>query len=245
MQPIFIMAEDEIYSGVSSQNEPLDVNGLLEKYEEIQDSNISNPKDYQSGCNGNIATECIIEGLKDFSRIYEENDLDTALYGGLATQLRALADSEDILKVLEPKAFGRRYTSDIDALVTREDYANTVDALRGYNFDGTPNIDFKKPYIPGTEQIIKDAEDIDFSEFHEDYDFVLPIPQPEDLVFTKIFSPIGNKDGTRHDLQRHVHRDDLFHMNESELYEKVKDRSNDVEMSLDILRDFGFEPKTL
>lgn len=239
------MAEDEVYSGVSSQDEPLDVKGMLDKYNEIQESNVSNPKDYQSGCNGNIATECVIDGLKDFSQIYEENDLDTALYGGLATQLRALADSEDLLRVLEPSAFGRRYTSDIDALVTREDYADTVEALRGYDFEGSPNIDFKKPYIPGTEEIIDAADDIDFSEFHEDYDFVLPIPQPEDLVFTKVFSPIGNKDGTRHDLQRHIHRDDLFHMNDAELYEIVKERATDMDASFEILQEFGFEPRTL
>jgi len=239
------MPKDEVYDGVSSQDEALDVDGMIDIYNDIKEANISNPKGYQSGCNGNIATECIIEGLTQFSEIYEEQDIDAALYGGLATQLRALADSGDILGVLEPKAFGRRYTSDIDVLVTREDYPKIVESLHDYDFQGKPNIDSKKPYIPGTEEIIKNAEDIDFSDYHEDYEFVLPIPRAEDLVFTKVFSPIGNKDGTRHDLNRHLNRDDLFHMDEKELDQIVRERAQNPRESLQILREFGFEPRTI
>ncbi|MFB6174810.1 MAG: hypothetical protein ABEJ87_02435 [Candidatus Nanohalobium sp.] len=237
------MPEREVSSGVSSQDEPLDVDGMLDKYNEIQEAHVSNPKEYDTGCNGNIATECIIDGLKNFSDMYEDNDIDTALYGGLATQLRALADSGDFLRVLEPKNFGRRYTSDIDALVTREDYGEMAEALRGYDFEGRPDIDFKKPYIPGTDEIIEEAEDIDFSEYHEDYDFVLPIPQPEHLVFTKAFRPIGNKQGTKHDLKRHFSGDSLFNMNESELEDFVVEHAPDRNETFEILEQFGFETR--
>jgi len=237
-------SDDGVSQGVSSQNESLDVDGLLEVYDEIQEEkSVSNPKKYNSGCNGNIATECIIDGLELFSEIYQEQDIDTALYGGLATQLRALADSEELLRVLEPKAFGRRYTSDIDAMISREDYSQALTSLRDKETEGLPNIDFNKPYIPGTEDMIERAEDIDFSQHHEDYNFVLPIPRSEDLVYTKIFAPIGNKKGTKHDLDRHLHRDDLFNMNPSELYDIIVDRSDDVETSMNILSEFNYDPR--
>lgn len=234
------MSSEEIAGKVTS--EELTVDEMVQFFEEeVKDDTVSNNKKYDnlSECEGNILTPCIRDGLTELSRAAENHDLDYSVIGGIGTQLRGLADCEDIIRVGDH--FGRRQTSDIDILV--EDYGDSLSILREYNPSGKPSLDVVQGHIPGDEEIIANSEEVDFGEINDQFDFTLQIPTNEDLVYSKVWYPkLEEKDGTRYDLDKYVELQGyMFDLDEEKLRDTIKRRAPDQNVSIDYLIRAGFD----
>lgn len=113
------MSSDEVTGEVTSQR--LKTDQLIEHFQsEVKDSEkVENPKRIDTECKGNILSECVRDGLEEVERVTKETEVEYSIIGGIGTQLRGLADCEDILIIGDH--FGRRQTADIDILVNDYD----------------------------------------------------------------------------------------------------------------------------
>lgn len=230
------MSDDEVVDEVTSQE--LEVDEMIQHFEEkVKDEHVENPKRYDAECKGNIFTECIQDGLRELDRASRSTDLKYTVIGGIGTQLRGLADCKDIIKIADK--FGRRQTADIDILV--ENYADSLSLLQEYDAEGKPTVDIVYGHVPGDQEIIADSEYVDFSSIEEDFDFELPIPTNEDLVYSKVWHPsLEKKEGTHYDLEMYSENAGyIFDLDENKLEETIKIRAPNLQASMDYLERSG------
>lgn len=227
-------SREEINSPVSSQ----DLEEMMKHLDSNSDKDqVSNPKEDEPECKGNIATDCIINGLEALSS--GGKDHDYVLYGGISDQLTALNQSSSLRLVMDN--YGRRVTTDLDIMATNEDIDNLKEDIDALEEDSMPEFDIKDPYIPGSHEIIDNAQVIDFSQIHEDYDIQIALPQPEHLIYTKVYTDVDDKDGTRHDLLEIGERSRIIDYDEEELGRFIDQNSPDPQNSRNILRNHGFD----
>ena len=232
------MSEDEVLDEVTS--EELGVSEMLEHFEEEIDGNpVENPKDEPSNCKGNILTDCVRDGLQEVERAAEETDAEYTIIGGIATQLRGLADCRDILTIGDH--FGRRQTADIDILVNER--SEGVNMQRAYDEKGKPKMDIIYNHIPGDEEVIADSEMVDFGEIDERLDFTVSIKTNEEVNNTKDQNPsLEEKEGTRYDLKKYEELSGyVFDVDETRTREIVKERAPDTEATIDYLIRAGID----
>jgi hypothetical protein len=233
------MSPDEVLDEVMS--EQLDVDELIEHFQdEVKESDrIENPKRVNSECKGNILTDCVRDGLKEIERAAEESKVDYSIIGGIGTQLRGLADCEDILMIGDH--FGRRQTADIDILVN--EYEEGISMQREYRSAGKPNLDIVYSHIPGDEEIIENSERIDYSEIDERFDFEVSVATNEDLIYSKVWNPsLEKKEGTRYDIEKYAELNGyVFDIDEPKLVDAVRKRSPNLEASIDYLIRAGID----
>lgn len=233
------MPPDEVIDEVTS--EQLDADELIEHFQnEIKDAEkVENPKRVSSECKGNILTPCVRDGIKELEKAAESSGTEYAIIGGIGTQLRGLADCTDILTIGDH--FGRRQTADIDILVN--DYGEGLSLKRGYNPRAKPNLDIISSHIPGDEDIIENAEIIDYSEIDERFDFEVSVPTNEDLIYSKVWNPsLEKKEGTRYDLGKYAELNGyVFDIDEPKLRETVRERAPNLEASIDYLMRAGID----
>lgn len=241
------MSGDEILPEVTSQrlesenSSETTVDAMLEQFEdEVKDEKrVENPKRIESECKGNILTECMREGLKELEEATEETGTRYVIIGGIATQLRGLADHGDIITIGDH--FGQRQTADIDILV--EDYGDGLAVQRAYDETNVPNLDLVYSHIPGDEEMIENGELVDYSEVVDGFDFKVRIPTNEDLIYSKVWHPsLEKKEGTRYDLDKHAELSGyVFNVDESKLRDTIKRRAPDMEASIDYLMRAGID----
>ena len=228
--------DSDPYSGDNT-----DVSEMLSQFqEEIKDGrDVENPKHYNSDCKGNILTPCIREGLEELERSAESTGVEYAVIGGIATQLRGLADSEDVLVIGDH--FGRRQTSDIDILV--EEYSDALSIQRKYDDNGKPNLDVVHSHIPGDEEIIANSDFVNFRDIVDGFDFGVYLPTNEDLIYSKVWNPsLEKKSGTRFDLEKHAELSGyVFETDESKLRDVIKYRAPDEGASIEYLMRAGID----
>lgn len=233
------MSPEEVVDEVTS--EQLDAEELIDHFQtEVKESEIvENPKRIGSECKGNILTECVRDGLKEVEKAAEEADVEYSIIGGIGTQLRGLADCRDILIIGDH--FGRRQTSDIDVIVN--EYGDGLALQRKYDNSGIPNLDTLYSHIPGDEEIIEDSERINFRDIDEKFDFEVMVPTNEDLIYSKVWNPsLEKKEGTRYDLKKYSELSGyVFDVDEPKLREIVKDRSPNIEATVDYLIRAGID----
>lgn len=233
------MSPDEVIDEVTS--EKLDADGLIDHFQdEVKDNDrIENPKRIDSECKGNILTDCVRDGLKEVERAAKDSEVEYSIIGGIGTQLRGLADCKDILTIGDH--FGRRQTADIDILVN--EYSEGISIQREYDAAEKPNLDIVYSHIPGDEEIIENSELIDYSEIDERFDFEVSVATNEDLIYSKVWNPsLENKEGTRYDLKKYAELNGyVFDIDEPQLREVVRERSPNLESSIDYLIRAGID----
>lgn len=243
------MSEDEVLRSVTSQeleesdfleSDESSVEEMLTQFGEIKDDrSVENPKSIDSQCKGNILTECVRDGLEELESAASESEIDYTVIGGIATQLRGLADCQDI--VIIGDHFGQRQTADIDILVNN--YSEGLEVQRKYDNNGKPSLDVVYGHIPGDEEMISNSERVDFGSIVDGFDFEVFIPTNEDLIYSKAWNPsLENKEGTRYDLDKHAQLSGyVFDTDESKLRERIKSRAPDTEASIDYLIRAGID----
>lgn len=233
------MSSDEVIDEVTSKQ--LDTDELLNHFqEEVKNKEyIENPKRIDTECKGNILTECVREGLEEVERAANETEIEYSIIGGIGTQLRGLADCRDILLIGDH--FGRRQTADIDILVN--EYGDGLRVQKEYEQSNKPNLDLVYSHIPGDEEIIDSSEMINYREIDEKFDFEVSVPTNEDLIYSKVWNPsLEEKEGTRYDLKKYAELSGyVFDVNEPKLRQIVKDRSPDMDSTIDYLIRAGID----
>lgn len=233
------MSPDEVIDEVTS--EQLDVDELIDHFQnEVKDADrVENPKRIDSECKGNILTDCVRDGIKEVERAAKGSDIEYSIIGGIGTQLRGLADCRDILKIGDH--FGRRQTADIDILVN--EYGEGISIQREYDATDKPNLDIVYSHIPGDEEIIENSELIDYSKIDERFDFEVSVSTNEDLIYSKVWNPsLEKKEGTRYDLGKYAELNGyVFDIDETKLREVVRERSPNLEASIDYLMRAGLD----
>lgn len=233
------MSGDEVLTEVTSGSTETTVDEMLEQFDsEIKDDErVENPKNISSECKGNILTECVREGLEELERAADEKEVDYAIIGGIATQLRGLADSGDIFMVGDH--FGRRQTADIDVLVPSAD--DGIRLKQEYNEEDKPTLDAIYEYIPGDEDVIAYSEDIDFGAIDDRMSFKVSIPTNEDLIYTKVWHPdLEEREGTAYDLKKYEElAGTVYDVDEVRLERIIKERAPDQLAAMDYLNRVG------
>lgn len=214
---------------------------MLDSFEEVKNENAS-----RSPCVGNISYDCVQNGLRGLEAFAEDTGLDYAVVGGIGTQLRALADSRNLMSLM--KYFGNRKTNDIDIIVrNRTDALTYLQHSNYYEREDCPDLDIlDENLIPGQEEMIQDAETLDFREvvdeqYSEQFDFTVCIPTTEDLVYSKAWDPrLKGRTGTNYDLRIHVQADGyLFDMDETKVFNKIQERAPNPGSSYRFLEHYG------
>lgn len=235
------MGDNEIRDSISSsdneQNTSLDE--IMEQYEQIKDNPVKNPKDREISCKGNIASGCVQAGLHTLAEARDAADAQTAIYGGIGVQLRALEGYGDSLSTMG--RFGIRETEDIDVLVLTGEENTLEEEVERLEEPGEAEVHVKSGYIPGSDEMVRNAERIDFGQYHEDLDFELDVLTGTDLLYSKVFSQLGDKKGTKYDIGVMIDDLDSYNIDRDELAKKIHQQSPDPETSFSILRRRGLD----
>lgn len=162
------------------------------------------------GCEGNIVTPCIREGLEEIADTLSEADFEWGLAGGIGSQVNALVYTGDIRKAIDE--YKKRNTDDLDIIVSDKSRAERTLRESSYGSSVVPRADIinNETFRRGLEEVLESSYPENLAEYDEELEAELNIFPDAELLYTKTHDMkpeeerFGLGKGTYFDVERLV-----------------------------------------